>query len=66
VFAVRIRKEPILVLLLVYLVGLSGSIGAICYLDAVKCGKTGDTKDWLLQLIAVVVGLLAGGRMKDR
>jgi len=60
------RKEPILVLLLVYLMSLSGTIGAVCYLDVVSCGRTGDTKEWLLQLIALVVGLLAGGRMTEK
>jgi hypothetical protein len=54
--------ESILVWLLVYLVGISGTVGAVCYFDAVPCGSTGDTRNWLLQLIAVVVSLIAGNK----
>jgi hypothetical protein len=52
--------QRILVWLLVYLVALSATIGSFCYVDAVSCGKTGDTREWVLQLIAVIVSLLAG------
>ena len=51
-----------MVWLLVYLAGISGTVGAACYFDAVPCGKSGDTREWLLQLIAVVVSLLAGSK----
>ena len=54
--------EKILIWLLVYLAGISGTVGAACYFDAVPCGKSGDTREWLLQLIAVVVSLLAGSK----
>jgi hypothetical protein len=54
--------ENILVWLLVYLVGISGTVGAVCYFDFVPCGSTGDTRNWLLQLIAVVVSLIAGNK----
>jgi len=58
----RFRKEPVLLLLLIYVIGLSSTIGSICYLDVVKCGKTGDTREWLLQLISIIVSLMASAR----
>jgi hypothetical protein len=54
--------ESILAWLLAYLVGISGTVGAVCYFDAIPCGGTGDTRNWLLQLIAVVVSLIAGNK----
>ena len=50
----------ILVWLLVYIVALSTTIGSLCVLDSVKCLDSGDTRQWVLQLISVVVALLAG------
>jgi hypothetical protein len=52
--------QRILIWLLVYLVALSATIGSVCYIDNISCGKTGDTREWVLQLVAVVVSLLAG------
>ena len=59
------RREVILTWLLVYIVSLSSSVGAACYLDIVKCGHTGDTREWMLQLMAVVVSLIAGSKMSE-
>jgi hypothetical protein len=57
-----VERNTILLWLLVYTVGLSGTIGAVCNLDMVACLKTGDTTQWTLQLIAVIVSLLAGDK----
>jgi len=57
--------ETILIWLLVYIVAVSGTVGAVCNFDVIPCQKTGDTTQWTLQLIAVVVSLLAGRKDKD-
>ena len=49
------NHQTILIWLLVYIVGISGTIGAVCNFDAVPCEKTGDTTQWMLQLIAVLL-----------
>lgn len=51
--------------MLVYIVAVSGTVGAVCNFDVIPCQKTGDTTQWTLQLIAVVVSLLAGRKDKD-
>ena len=60
------KREPnstrvILVWLLVYVIAVSATIGSACVLDLVPCLSTGDTRNWVLQLIAVIIALLAGG-----
>jgi hypothetical protein len=57
--------KRILVWLLVYLIALSSTIGTVCYVDSVSCGNTGDPREWILQLIAVVVSLIAGNSAKN-
>jgi len=51
-----------LIWLLVYVVAISGTVGAICNFDAIPCEQSGDTTQWVLQLIAVIVSLLAGDK----
>jgi hypothetical protein len=60
------RKDILLTWLLVYVVVISSTTGAICYFDVVKCGHTGDTREWMLQLMAVIVSLIAGGKMENK
>jgi hypothetical protein len=56
------NRELLLTLLLVYIVAISSTVGVACYLDVVKCGHTGDTREWMLQLMAVVVSLMAAAK----
>ena len=55
------NTRTILVWLLVYVIAVSATIGSACVLDFVPCLASGDTRNWVLQLIAVIVALLAGG-----
>ena len=55
-------RQTILIWLLVYVVAISGTVGAICNFDAIPCEQSGDTTQWVLQLIAVIVSLLAGDK----
>jgi len=52
----------VLIWLLVYIVGISATIGSLCILDWIPCLNTGDTRQWTMQLIAVIVALLAGNQ----
>ena len=56
------ESRVILVWLLVYVIALSATVGTACVLDWVPCLSTGDTRNWVLQLIAVVIALLAADR----
>ena len=57
--------EILLGWLMVYVIGLSATVGSVCYFDVVRCGHTGDTREWIMQILAVIVSLIAGGRIKD-
>lgn len=50
----------ILVWLLVYVIAVSATIGSVCILNEVQCLATGDTREWTMQLIAVIAALLSG------
>ena len=54
--------RQVLIWLLVYVVAISATIGSICILDWIPCLDTRDTRQWTMQLIAVVVALLAGNQ----
>lgn len=54
--------RSVLIWLLVYVVAISATAGTACIFDFVPCLSTGDTRQWVLQLLAVVVALLAGNQ----
>jgi len=60
-----VTNDRILLLTLVYVVVISTTIESVCNLDAVPCGRTGDSTRWLLQLISIIVSLLVGTRGKN-
>ncbi len=58
-------REKVLIYLLAFLIGSAALVGEICYFDKVSCGNTGDTRQWLIALIGMVVCLLKGGDTKN-